>query len=60
LYIKSIVISLHCKQKQNDMKDLIRIRVWLRDFQGNTSRTEVRYVETLEEAETLGWKYELA
>ena len=42
------------------MKNLIRVRVWIKDFTGNTNRTEVRYVETLEEAEKLGWKYEIA
>jgi len=39
---------------------LIRVRIFIKDFQGNTNRTEVRYVETLEEASKLGWKYELA
>lgn len=46
--------------KLKKMENLIRVRVWIKDFEGNTNRTEVRYVISLEEAATLGWKYELA
>lgn len=43
------------------MKDLIRVRIYLFDYNGSkSSRTEIRYVETLEEASKMGWKYEIA
>lgn len=43
------------------MENLIRVRVWEYDYNGGkTNRDYVCYVETLEEAERLGWKYELA
>ena len=42
-------------------QELIRVRISLFDYDGTKSnRTEVRYVETLEEAEKMGWDYEIA
>jgi len=43
------------------MENLIRVRIYLFDFNGaKSNRTEVRYVTNESEAESMGWKYELA
>lgn len=43
------------------MKDLIRVRIWPLDYNGTKSNmTYVTYVNSLKDAEKLGWKYELA
>jgi len=40
---------------------LIRVRIYLLDYNGNKSNMDyVTYVETIEVAKKLGWKYELA
>lgn len=42
-------------------EELIRVRIYPFDYDGSKSyMTYVKYVKTLEEAEKLGWKYELA
>lgn len=43
------------------MKNLIRVRIYPFDYDGSRSnRDYVTYVEKIEDAEKLGWKYELA
>ena len=43
------------------MKKLIRVRIYLFDFNGaKSNRTEVRYVANESEADLMGWKYEIA
>ena len=54
------ILKLKIMKNLTTTTTLIRVRIFIKDFQGNTNRTEVRYVETLEEASKLGWKYELA
>lgn len=42
------------------MKNLIRVRIWPLDYNGiKSNMTYVTYVKSLEDAEKLGWKYEL-
>ena len=48
-------------KNQTTTQELIRVRIYLFDFDGaKSNRTEVRYVDTLEEAEKLGLNYEIA
>lgn len=43
------------------MGKLIRVRIWPLEFDGKKSNMDyVTYVENIEDAEKLGWKYELA
>ncbi len=40
---------------------LIRVRIYPLDYDGSKSNMDyVTYVESIEEAKSLGWKYELA
>lgn len=42
------------------MKDLLRIKIWVYDYNGSKSnRTEIRYFNTIEEAEAISWKQEI-
>lgn len=42
-------------------QNLIRVRIWPYDYDGSKSNlTYVCYVASIEEAESKGWKYELA
>jgi len=54
----------YMKQTQNTetMKaTLIRVRIYPLDYNGSKSNMDyVTYVESIEEAKKLGWKYELA
>ncbi len=48
-------------ENMNNESKYIRVRVWLRDFDGTkTNRDEVRYFESLEEVDGKFWKWELA
>ena len=66
--LKKCVYLYHTKTKILEImkaattsQELIRVRISLFDYDGTKSnRTEVRYVETLEEAEKMGWDYEIA
>lgn len=43
------------------LSSLIRVRIYQFDYDGTRSqRSYVTYVEAIEEAEKMGWKYELA
>lgn len=54
--------NMNNETKTNEtMKNLIRVRIYPLDYNGNKSNLDyVTYVNTIEEAEKLGWKYERA
>ena len=42
------------------MKDLLRIKIWVYDYDGSKSnRTEIGYFKSVEEAQQEGWKIEV-
>ena len=62
-----MVVYLTQRNKQTteimttETKSLIRVRIYPLDYNGAKSNmTYVCYVESIEEAEKKGWKYELA
>jgi len=55
-----IDVRINNNKPTHAMKDLLRIKIWVYDFDGSKSnRTEIGYFKSIEEAKQEGWKVEV-